>query len=816
MESITVGAPSGAPQHPTDGRERVRLALPIAGMSCAACASRLERVLGRLDGVKDVAVSLASERATLTIEPRATEIAGVLEAIEGAGFSVRPETARLRIGGMTCATCSGRVEAALRRVTGVISAQVNLASGLASVAYLPGLATPAELLRVVADAGYDAAPAESWAEERQAAASAEFQSARRELRWLLILGALTVPLWAPMVSMLFGATWSLSGWLQLGLALPVQVVGGARFYRGAWLAVRARSANMDVLVAMGTTAAFVLSLVLLAEGGHHLYFEAAASVIVFVRLGKWLESRAKHGTTRAIRSLMMLRPALARVRRGEQELEIPVEAVGTGEIVVVRPGESLPVDGIVIIGDSDVDESLLTGESELIPKKVGDGVTGGSINGDGLLVIEATRVGEASMLARIVALVQDAQASKAPIQRAVDRVAGVFVPAVLTIGAACFVVWLLAGAGVELALIRAVSVLVIACPCALGLATPAALIVGMGAAARAGILIKDADALQRAVGVRTVVFDKTGTLTQGTPEVLGIIAEDENTLLRMAASAQYGSEHPLAQAVRRALRRRGLESLPATDFAVLRGRGVRAQVEGRAVTVGSPRLIAELGMETGSMAARAHEFEDRGMTVAWVVVEGSVRGALAVGDEPRPSAREAIARLQTLGVQTVLLTGDNRRAAERIGQQLGISRVVAELLPEEKVRAVEALRAERGHVAMVGDGVNDGPALAASDVGIAMGTGTDVAMHSAGVTLMRPDLGLVADSISVSQVTTRKIRQNLFWAFIFNLVGIPLAGLGLLSPAIAGAAMALSSVSVVTNALLLYRWKPARRSGSAP
>jgi len=782
--------------------------LPVEGMTCASCAGRIERVLRKLDGIHDATVNLATEKAKVVYDPGHTDPEHIAEAIEASGFHVPPDLRRFKISGMTCASCAGRIEKALRKLPGVITAQVNLASEVATLAILPGGVTNDSIIDAVRQAGYDAALASSAAAERSAEHEVQRLKSRRELWTLVAAALLTTPLMAPMLLSPFGVHWMLPGWVQLALATPVQFIAGARFYRGALGALKAKSANMDVLVALGTSSAFALSVVMLSVGGH-LYFEGAAAIITFVRFGKWLEARAKHSTTSAIRALMELRPETARVRRNGIELLVPPDAVGKGEIVVVRPGERLPIDGDIVEGQSQLNESLLTGESLPQDKGVGDAVTGGSINGDGLLAISATRVGHESTLARIVAMVENAQAAKAPIQQTVDKVSAVFVPVVIVAASLTFLGWMLAGASVEGALINAVSVLVIACPCALGLATPAALMVGTGSAARAGILIADAQALEVTHKVDVVVLDKTGTLTEGNPIVREVLAKDGDGLLALAAAAQHGSEHPLAEAIRRASASTSLSPLAATDFQALPGKGVQATVGGKAIVVGSPRLMSEMGLEDGAWHSRAGELEAQGMTVVWLAEDGELRGGIAIGDAIRSESIEAIAKLKSAGVEAIMLTGDNQSAADAIGQELAIDLVIAEVMPADKAVQIEALQEAGRCVAMVGDGVNDAPALAAADVGFAMSSGSDVAMHTAGITLMRPSPLLVADAISISRATTRKIHQNLFWAFAYNSIGIPLAALGFLSPMIAGGAMALSSVSVLSNALLLRRWRPS-------
>src|SRR5688572_19369467 len=701
---------------------------------------------------------------------------------------------KLPIEGMTCASCVARVEKALKAVPGVGSAEVNLATETATVALAEG-AAPESLVAAVRDAGYEArlAPAPKPAKDRSwwpAAAAA----------------ALTAPLLLPML-----ADWALPGWLQLVLATPVQFWLGARFYRAGWKALLARTGNMDLLVALGTSAAYGLSAYMLWrhwEHEPHLYFEAGAAVITLVLLGKWLEGRAKRQTTEAIRALQSLRPETARVRRADSEVEVALAEVNVGDTVIVRPGERLPVDGEIIEGRTHTDESMLTGESLPVAKEPGSFVTGGSLNAEGLIALRVTAVGAQSVLARIIDLVESAQAKKAPIQRLVDRVSAVFVPVVLVIAAATLLSWGLAAGDWEQAILNAVAVLVIACPCALGLATPTAIMAGTGVAAQNGILIKDAEALETAHAVHTVAFDKTGTLTRGKPALVGFEAHnmDRSTALALAAAVQAGSEHPLAKAVLEAAK--AVAAQTAVSVKALPGRGLEARVKERRLALGSSRWMRELGVELLPLAEKAAGWERDGRTVSWLAdLDGGLIAALAFGDEPRPEAGEAVQLLKARGVRTIMLSGDSAAAANAVGRRLGIEEVRAPILPEEKANAIAALRIRRRGVAMVGDGVNDAPALAAADLGVAMGTGTDVAMHAAGVTLMRPDPRLVAAAIDISRRTYAKIRQNLFWAFVYNVVGIPLAAAGILSPVLAGAAMALSSVSVVANTLLLKRWK---------
>ena len=819
-----------------------------------------------------------------------------------------PTTLDLGVGGMTCASCVARVEKALKKVPGVQDAQVNLATESARVVLADGGSPDVapRLRRAVRDAGYEPRAADAAIDRADAGPWAGFAPVGIGL-------LLCAPLVLPMLLMPFGVHWMPPPWLQFVLATPVQFWLGARFYRAGWHAARAGTGNMDLLVAIGTTAAWLLSMWLWLgpshEGGHvpHLYFESAAVVVTLVRLGKWLEERAKRQTTSAIRALHALRPEVAHVIDGDGgENDIPVDELRTGDRLAVRPGERIPADGTVTEGATQVDESMLTGEPLPVAKAVGDALTGGAINGDGRVVMQVTAAGSQSVLAHIIRLVEDAQAAKAPVQRLVDQVSAIFVPVVLLIALATFLGWwLLGGTGLEVAIIRAVAVLVIACPCALGLATPTAIMAGTGVAAKFGILIKDAAALEVAHKVDVVAFDKTGTLTVGQPRLLALRPApgvDEATALRTAASLQSGSEHPLARAVLAAARDKDLWPVaspspssgaapdhpePGTapsggggpddggergglsDMRAVPGRGTEGRVAGHDVLIGSWRWMQELGVDLVPFQAAAQDSQAQGATISIVAVrpsEGAVPRAMALlafGDEPKPGARAAIETLHARGIRVVMISGDNRGAADAMARRLGLNpdagEVMADVLPGDKAAAVRALRegaaavlpplpgepagagqvgagvsstasggaplpsaaasavSARGRklpttgqhtVAMVGDGVNDAPALAAADVGMAMGSGTDVAMHAAGITLMRGDVTLVPAALDISRRTVAKIRQNLFWAFIYNVAGIPLAALGYLNPVVAGAAMALSSVSVMSNALLLKRWRP--------
>lgn len=857
--------------------------LTIGGMTCGGCARRVEQALAAVRGVADAKVDLATTSAKASVA-RDVDSQTLVAAVERAGYranvvrdaraeaapkpaacpfedaarSAAPAAAfavdessaaspervatqsfELDIAGMTCASCVGRVEKALAQVPGVARATVNLATEKATVdADADAHVDTARLIDAVKRAGYRASPAiaacapasratATAAAARPASPSADDRKraeARRERALVIASAVLTTPLALPMFAAPFGVDAALPAWLQLALASIVQFGFGARFYRAAWHALKARAGNMDLLVALGTSAAYGLSIwLMLRDPGHaaHLYFEASAVIVTLVRFGKWLEARAKRQTTDAIRALNALRPDRARIVEHGVERDVPLAQVRVGTVVRVLPGERVPVDGRIEVGVTHVDESLITGESLPVPKGPGERVTAGSINGEGALTVATTAIGAETTLARIIRLVESAQAEKAPIQRLVDRVSAVFVPAIVAIAFATFAGWLVAGAGVETAILNAVAVLVIACPCALGLATPAAIMAGTGVAARHGVLIKDAQALELAQRARIVAFDKTGTLTQGRPTVtafdaIGIPRADA---LALAAAVQRASAHPLARAVVAAFdadadaRRSSLAAAHADTPRAVAGRGVEARVDARLLALGSTRWRDELGIAVpDGVARRAAALEAAGNTVSWLMRADAPREALALvafGDTVKPNARRAIERLAARGIRSALVTGDNRGSATAVAASLGIDEVHAQVLPDDKARVVAQLKATAGDgaVAMVGDGINDAPALAAADVGIAMATGTDVAMHTAGITLMRGDPALVADAVDISRRTYRKIQQNLFWAFVYNLVGIPLAALGWLNPMIAGAAMAFSSVSVVTNALLLRRWK---------
>ncbi len=796
--------------------------LQITGMTCATCAGAVEESLSRVGGVSRAQVNLASEKATVEYDPSQATDKDLIRAVEDAGYGVAVSQAVFGITGMTCAACAGTVENAVSSLDGVVSASVNLASEKVYIRYNPEAVTIPGLKKAIRDAGYGAVEADEKAGDHERRAR---ERERRRLVLLLIFSfSLSIPVFV--LSMVMPFKSSADNWLLLGLTTPVQLLVGWQFYAGSYKALRNRRANMDVLVALGTTAAYVYSLlvtVLPATFEGAVYFDTAALIISIVLLGRYLEARAKGRASEAIKKLMGLRPRMASVIVDGVETQVPVEDVEVGQLVVVRPGEKIPVDGTVVEGSSAVDESMLTGESMPVDKKAGDEVVGAAINKDGLLKFRAARVGADTALAQIIKLVEQAQGSKAPIQRLADSVAAVFVPVVVGIALVTFVAWFaIIGKPFVFALEAAISVLVIACPCALGLATPTAIMVGTGKGAQNGILIKSAASLERAHRLQTIVFDKTGTLTRGTPAVTDVVLLDTVSraeVLGLAAAAEKGSEHPAGQAIVAAAVKEGLKPADPESFQALGGRGVVARVNGREVLVGNRILMSDSGVPAAVAEERIATLEGQGKTVMLLAVDRKPAALIAVADTLRDEAAEAVSQLHGMSLETVMITGDNRLTAEAIAGQAGIKRVLAQVLPDDKAREIRHLQENGRLVAMVGDGINDAPALAQADIGIALGGGTDVAMESGEIVLVRNDLRDVVEAIRLSRYTIGKVKQNLFWAFAYNVVGIPIAaGIlypwtgRLLDPAIAAAAMALSSISVVTNSLLMNRYRVLRSS----
>jgi Cu+-exporting ATPase len=793
--------------------------IQIKGMTCASCVNRIENQVKKVNGIIDVSVSLATESAKLILV-NIDAIKPALNAIESSGYDIVTEESELSIEGMTCASCVNRIESVLLKEPGILSAIVNLATEKAKIKFVGDLINEDKIIKIITKAGYKASRVKSNFKEE---INEKAQQLKIDYIKLIIAAALSAPLVIPMIFEPFGFNFMLTGWIQLILAAPVQFWLGARFYIATWKAVKARSGNMDLLVSLGTTAAFGLSLYHIALYGEHaghegigaLYFESSAVVITLVLLGKYLETRAKQQTSMAIKALQSLRPNIARVKRPEGNFEISIDEVLLGDIIIIKPGEKIPVDGLIISGSTQIDESFITGESLPVVKNLKDRVTGGSLNIDGLIEVETTALGTETTLARIIRLVENAQSAKAPIQRIVDKVSAVFVPIVILIAALTIVGWGLYSGDWESALINGVAVLVIACPCALGLATPTSIMVGTGLAAKAGILIKDAEALEIAHSVTIVAFDKTGTLTEGKPELTKIISNSisDEELIRISGALQSGSEHPLAKAIIEKSKEIGLIIEASSEVKALAGRGLEGNVHGVKYIIGTRRLMQEKELDLSYFSAEALELEKTGYTVSYLANEDNKKiiGLMAFTDKIKDSAKETIKKLNALNIKTVMITGDNAGAAKKVAESLGIFEVKAEVLPQDKSKVIEDLKSSGHIVAMVGDGINDAPALAAAHVGIAMATGTDVAMHTAGITLMRGNPLLIPDALEISKKTYTKIKQNLFWAFIYNIVGIPLAAFGLLNPVIAGAAMALSSVSVVSNALMLRKWKPASK-----
>jgi Cu+-exporting ATPase len=782
--------------------KKQRIELPIAGMTCAACSTRLEKNLNRLDGVT-ANVNLTTELAQVEFDPDKVAPASLLEQVKKTGFSVPDQTLDLAISGMTCAACSTRLEKVLNRLPGV-EARVNLATKKTRLRFTPGIASLDTVLATVTKAGFSAAPiTQASREEAKARKAAEY---RNELRVFLIATLFTLPLLAQMVPMLAGAQhveW-MPPWLQWLLATPVQFWAGKRFYTGAWNSLRGGGANMDVLVVLGTSAAYFFSVaVILFDLDSHVYFEASAAVLTLVRLGKLLEARAKSRTSTAIEQLIGLQPRTAWIEKNGEAVEVETARLRVGDVVRIRAGERVPVDGRVVDGASSLDESLLTGESLPVAKQAVDRVHAGAQNLDGLLRVQAESVGAQTQLMEIVRLTEAAQGSKAPIQKLADRISGIFVPAVIVIATLTFIGWWLATGDFTQSLIPAVAVLVIACPCALGLATPTAVMVGLGRGAQMGILVRSAEALERAEKLSLLALDKTGTLTEGRMALVALqpaTGGDENELLRLAAALEQGSTHPLAIAVLEAAKARGIAYPKVEGFENIGGQGVTGTVEGRVLRLGTAEWMqTEIGPESAQHGA-----------ATWVVFADAdtTLGRLAFADRLRPTSQSAVARLHKLGIECVMLTGDHPDAAKAIAEQAGIKDWRARVKPQDKAAAVSALKAEGRVVGMAGDGVNDAPALASADVSFGMASGSDIALEAADVTLMRSDLNSVADAVELARAVMRKIRQNLFLAFFYNVLALPLAAAGLLNPVIAGAAMALSSVSVVSNALLLKRWRP--------
>jgi Cu+-exporting ATPase len=821
----------------TNSKKADKASIRITGMTCTTCARTIAKGLSHTTGVKQANVNFASEKASIEYDPTKVDLAKIKNAVSQLGYGVATKKSIFPVGGMTCASCVARVEEALSSVPGVISASVNLASEKATVEYLEGTGL-ADMRRAVKDAGYELGPEAQALEDVTTAAQREIRAIRSRFIIAVILAAAIMALmWSP--------SFAGKSYLLWALATPVQFWAGLRFYRGAWGALKHKTSDMNTLISVGTSVAYFYSMIAVLFPGLfatgvvelHLYFDTSAAIIALILLGRFLEARARGQTSEAIKKLIGMQPKTALVIREGKEREIPVEEVRVGDLILVRPGERVPVDGIVRQGYSSVDESMITGESIPVEKKVDDEVIGATINKTGSLQFEATKVGKDTMLAHIVRMVEEAQGSKAPIQRLVDVIASYFVPAVIGIAIVAFVVWYFVGPAPALtfAFLNFVAVLVIACPCALGLATPTAIMVGTGKGAEHGILIRNGEALERAHQINTVLLDKTGTLTRGEPSVIDVIAapfSSPEEVLRLSASAEHSSEHPLGEAVVKAALEKKLELSPSSDFNAIPGQGIEAIVEGKKLCLGNLMLMKERGFSLNGLEKKAAEFLERGKTVMFLGRDSQVAGIIALADTLKPGAKEALQALHKMNIETAMITGDNRRTAEAIAREAGIDRVLAEVLPEHKAGEVKKLQEEGKVVAMVGDGINDAPALAQADVGIAIGTGTDVAMETGDITLIRGDLMGVATAISLSKRTMRTIRQNLFWAFAYNTALIPIAagvlylafgnvgvpsGLhfilgeyGFLNPILAAAAMAASSITVVSNSLRLRRFKPIR------
>ncbi|MHC1680473.1 MAG: heavy metal translocating P-type ATPase [Methanomassiliicoccales archaeon] len=810
--------------------KRKSASFPVTGMTCATCAGTIADSLNELEGVLKADVNLATERASVTFDPDKVDVAKMRKAVEDAGYGVILNEMTLSIGGMSCASCVNTVEEAVGELDGVLSASVNLVTEKLTVRYDPQRVRVAQIKKAVVDAGYEVIEAQTLDLEKEI----REKETLRQKRLLLLSLALAVPTMVIMLIMDFTDLWHhfLMEWgnlIMFGLATPVQFIAGYQFYIGAYKALRNRTANMDTLIAVGTSAAYFYSVAVIFAPGivtlDHVYFDSSAMIIALILFGKYLEAKAKGSTSEAIKRLMGLQAKTARVIRDGQEVEMAVDDLDVGDVLIVRPGEKIPTDGMVVDGRSSVDESIITGESLPLSKEEGSEVIGATINGSGLLRVRATKVGKDTALAQIVKLVEDAQVAKAPIQRLADRVSAIFVPVVITIALVAFFAWYFLGVpafasgepAFTFSLTIFITVLVIACPCALGLATPTAIMVGTGKGAENGILIKGGDSLEVAGTVNTVVFDKTGTLTEGRPEVVEMLSFEASCpdMLSLVASVEVGSEHPLGEAIVRKAKADGLELFEIADFEGLAGKGVKATVKGHNIVVGNRGLLEEMKVPLGEREKDVVTLEEQGMTAVLIIIDGKLCGAIGIADVLKPTSAEAVAELKRMDIEVIMITGDNRRTAEAIAKKLGIEKVLAEVLPGDKAKEVSKLQAEGRIVAMVGDGINDAPALVQADVGMAIGSGTDVAVEAGDIVLIKDDPRDVVAAIQLSKQTMRKIRQNLFWAFGYNTAGIPVAAgvlypfLGiLLSPIIAAGAMAFSSVSVVSNAALLKRYTP--------
>lgn len=786
-----------------------KVAIDVVGMTCAACSARVEKAIKKMEGVVDSSVNLLAQKATIEYDEDKVNIDSLVKIIEKTGYEVPVEKTTLLVEGMTCAACSARVEKVLNRLDGVIKANVNLSTNKAIVEHPSGAIEEETLVKAVEKAGYKAEVEKEVDRDREKELrEKEIKSLKRSF---IISAILSLPLFSAMFFHMAGKENILTnGYFQLILATPVQFIIGYRFYKGAFNSLRGGGANMDVLVSMGTSAAYFYSLYNLVKGINEYYFEASAVIITLILLGKTFEAVAKGKTSEAIKKLMGLQPKTARVIKDGVEIDIPIEEVNIGDIIVVRPGERIPVDGIIVEGHSSIDESMITGESIPVDKREGDKVIGATINKFGSFKFEARKIGKDTVLAQIIKLVEDAQGSKAPVQRLADKISGIFVPVVVLIAIVTFIGFYLVKGDFTTGLINAVAVLVIACPCALGLATPTAIMVGTGKGAEKGILIKSGEHLERTHNMEAIVLDKTGTITKGEPEVTDIITLDsmeEDQLLRIAATVEKVSEHPLGQAIVRKGEERLLMITEPDTFMAIPGKGLKASLEGKEIYIGNRKLMQEANIQIAEIEEDLSRLEEEGKTAMMVGIDGKISGIIAVADSIKDNSKEAIEELKNMGLDVYMLTGDNERTAKAIAKSVGIENVLADVLPENKAQVVEEIKAQGKYVGMVGDGINDAPALAAADVGFAIGTGTDVAMEAADITLMRGDLMGIVTAIRLSHRTMKTIKQNLFWAFFYNSIGIPFAALGFLNPMIAGAAMAFSSVSVVTNSLRLRNFK---------